>query len=99
MITRTRIVIAIRKQFDIDSLLRLIREVVKQPGDQYLGIAFFLVLLLSHGSQKNRQTYQDRQRKQNSVRWFGELRYVWQDLNVPCNLPAQLFVTIKRHYI
>ena len=42
--------------------------VVRQLGDQYLGIVFFLVLLLSHGSQKNRQTYQDHQRKQNTAR-------------------------------
>jgi len=27
-------------------------EVVRQLGDSYLGIAFFLVLLLSHGSKK-----------------------------------------------
>jgi len=30
-------------------------EVVRQLEDQYLGIAFFLVLLLSRGSQKNKQ--------------------------------------------
>jgi len=36
-----------------------IGEVVRQLGDQYMGIAFFLVLLLSHGTQKDKQTYQD----------------------------------------
>ena len=33
------------------------------------GYCIFLVPLLSHGSQKNRQTYQDHQRKQNTAQW------------------------------
>ena len=90
-ITRTRIAIAIRKQSDIDSLLRLRLEVVKQLGDQYwvLHFSWFFYYIMEVKKQIIRGSkYRAMANTCLEIVW---LRYLLQNLKVPYNLPAQLF--------
>jgi len=66
-------------------------------GDQLQDIVIFLEILLSHGSPRNNQMFQDRQQKQkyraktNTCLELTWLRYILQDLKVPQVTPTELF--------
>ena len=67
--TRTRIAIAIRKQSDIDNLLRLRLGRLSDNSEisiWVLHFSWFFYYIIE--VKKNRQTYQDHQRKQNTAR-------------------------------
>ena len=72
-------------------------EVVRQLGDQYLGIAFFLFFyyLMEVKETDKRSAEAEYRAMANTCLEIVWLRYLLQDLKVLCNLLAQLFCDNK----
>ena len=62
-----------------------------------MGIAFFLVLLLSHGSQKNIKIISGSAEYRAMANTCLEIIWLRYHLKVPCNLSAQLFHERTKH--